>query len=82
MLFRSPVAAAELEGLEMVGDAYAAADDADVLAVMTEWDEFKWLDYTKIAAIMRGQVVVDARAILEHGQLLHAGLELVTVGRS
>ena len=77
-----PVAAAELEGLEMVGDAYAAADDADVVAVMTEWDEFKWLDYPKIASVMRGQVVVDARAILDHGLLLGAGLELVTVGRS
>ena len=38
--------------LEVVADPYAACEGADVLAVLTEWDEFKWLDLDKVAAAM------------------------------
>ena len=34
-----------LAGLEVVTDPYAACDGADVLAILTEWDEFRWLDF-------------------------------------
>ena len=35
--------------LEIVADPYAACEGADVLVVLTEWDEFKWLDLDKVA---------------------------------
>ncbi len=33
-------------------DPYAACEGADVLVVLTEWDEFRWLDFDKVAAVM------------------------------
>ena len=42
----------KLEGIEVMADPYAACDDAEVLAVLTEWDEFKWLDFDKVAETM------------------------------
>ncbi len=35
-----------------VADPYAACEGADVLAVLTEWDEFRWLDFDKVAGLM------------------------------
>ncbi len=42
-------ARAGLEGIEVVDDPYAAVEGAEVLAVLTEWDEFRWLDFDKVA---------------------------------
>ena len=42
-------AAGPLEGIEVVDDPYAAVEGAEVLAVLTEWDEFRWLDVDKVA---------------------------------
>ena len=41
-----------LEGIEVVDDPYAAVEGAEVLAVLTEWDEFRWLDIDKVAGLM------------------------------
>ncbi|MBI5088482.1 MAG: hypothetical protein HZB15_06355 [Actinobacteria bacterium] len=49
------------DGITICSDAYEAADGADVLAVLTEWDEFRWLDAAQVAARMAGSQVVDAR---------------------
>ena len=35
--------------VEVCADPYAACDDAAVLVVLTEWDEFRWLDFDKVA---------------------------------
>ena len=43
---------ARLEGIEVVDDPYAAVEGAEVLAVLTEWDEFRWLDIDKVAELM------------------------------
>lgn len=73
---------APIDGIELVDDAYATCDDASVLLVLTEWDEFKWLDYDKIAATMAKRCVVDARNILDKGSLLRRGFSYTGVGRS
>ena len=43
-----------LDNVKVVRDPYAAAKDAHAVAVLTEWDEFKTIDYSKV----RGQGVV------------------------
>jgi UDPglucose 6-dehydrogenase len=73
---------APIPGIELVADAYATCDDAAVLVVLTEWDEFKWLDYDKIAATMAKRCVVDARNILDKGALLRRGFSYTGVGRA
>jgi hypothetical protein len=40
--------AALLTGLEVSSDPYAACEDAEALLVLTEWDEFRWLDFDKV----------------------------------
>ncbi len=39
-------------GLEVVADPYDACEGAAVLAVLTEWDEFRWLDFDRVAAAL------------------------------
>lgn len=70
-----------LEGVEVCADAYAAVDGADVLAVLTEWDEFRWLDFDKVRASMSGIAVVDARNLLDGAQLRRKGFGYTGVGR-
>lgn len=61
--------------------AYAACRGADVLAVLTEWDEFRWLDIAQVKAAMTGRAVVDARNLLERNDWHHAGFDYQGIGR-
>ena len=66
----------------MVDDPYAAVEGAEVLAVLTEWDEFRWLDIDKVADLMAGRNVVDARNLLDRAALVRRGFEYRGIGRS
>jgi UDPglucose 6-dehydrogenase len=70
-----------LEGIEVVDDPYAAAEGAVVLAVLTEWDEFRWLDLDKVADMMAARNVVDGRNLLDRAALLRRGFEYRGIGR-
>jgi UDPglucose 6-dehydrogenase len=70
-----------LEGIEVVDDPYAAVDGAEVLAVLTEWDEFRWLDVDKVADLMAAKNVVDARNLLDRAALARRGFEYEGIGR-
>jgi UDPglucose 6-dehydrogenase len=71
-----------IEGLEVVDDPYAAVEGAEVLAVLTEWDEFRWLDIDKVADGMAARKVIDARNILDRAALVRRGFEYRGIGRS
>ena len=70
-----------LEGIEVVDDPYAAVEGAEVLAVLTEWDEFRWLDIDKVADLMAAKNVVDARNLLDRAALARRGFEYEGIGR-
>jgi len=70
-----------LEGIDVVDDPYAAVEGAEVLAVLTEWDEFRWLDIDKIADLMAAKNVVDARNLLDRAALARRGFEYEGIGR-
>jgi UDPglucose 6-dehydrogenase len=55
--------------------------DADVLVVLTEWDDFKWIDPTTIALTMSGRTVIDARNLLDRTTWQKAGFTHVGIGR-
>jgi UDPglucose 6-dehydrogenase len=76
-----PMVKHEIEGIEVCGDAYAACQDADVLAVLTEWDDFRWLDFAKVAEVMSRRVVVDARNLLDPTALRRRGFTYDGIGR-
>jgi UDPglucose 6-dehydrogenase len=71
-----------IDGIEVVDDPYAAVEGAEVLAVLTEWDEFRWLDLDKVADVMAARNVLDARNLLDRAGLLRRGFEYQGIGRS
>ncbi len=73
---------AGLDDLEVVDDAYAAAENAEVMTVLTEWDEFKWLDLDKIAGLMSNKSIVDSRNILDRGAVRRRGFAYQGIGRN
>jgi len=63
-------------------DAYSATDGAHALAILTEWDEFKTLDYKKIYDSMaKPAFVFDGRNILDHDALREIGFEVYAIGK-
>ena len=62
-------------------DPYAAVEGAEVLAVLTEWDEFRWLDLDKVSDAMSAHNVVDARNLLDRAALVRRGFEYRGIGR-
>jgi UDPglucose 6-dehydrogenase len=62
-------------------DAYEATVGADVVAVLTEWDEFRWLDFARVRQGMRKPRVVDARNLLDPSAMRRLGFAYDGVGR-
>jgi UDPglucose 6-dehydrogenase len=69
------------QGVEFAPNAHAAANGADALVIVTEWDEFRALDLHKIARSMRGKVLVDLRNVYDRVEAKEAGLVHYGVGR-
>jgi len=70
-----------LSGITFADNAYTAAAEADALVIVTEWDEFRALDLDKVAASMRGKVLVDLRNVYDRDEAEEAGLAYYGVGR-
>ena len=76
-----PAVSRPLDGIDVCADPYAACDGAAVLVVLTEWDEFRRLDFTKIAGLLTEPRVVDARNLLDPAALRRLGFSYAGVGR-
>ncbi|HLI72509.1 MAG TPA: UDP-glucose/GDP-mannose dehydrogenase family protein [Acidimicrobiales bacterium] len=68
-------------GVDVRVDAYAACEGAACLVVLTEWDELRWLDFTKVRDLMGSPTVVDARNLLDPTALRRMGFSYVGIGR-
>ena len=68
-------------GVAICTDAVAATSGADVLAVLTEWDDFRWIEPADVAAVMRGREIVDGRNLLERAAWVRAGFTHTGIGR-
>jgi len=70
-------------GVEYVDDPYEAAKGAHAIAVMTEWDLYRELDYRKIYDNMeKPAFVFDGRNIIEHQKLYEMGFNVFPLGKS
>jgi UDPglucose 6-dehydrogenase len=80
-----PVARQQAEqiftGIDFAHDAYAAAEGADALVIVTEWDEFRALDLERIAGLLKGKILVDLRNVYDREEAEEAGLIYYGVGR-
>ena len=63
-------------------DVYDAARGSDCLLILTEWNEFKELDFKKIKKLLKQPVVVDGRNIYEPAKMKKMGFRYAGVGRS
>jgi len=63
-------------------DAYAACKDAHAVAIMTEWDAFRTLDWPAVYESMaKPAFVFDGRNILNHAALRDIGFEVFAIGK-
>ena len=69
-----------IPSVTMAKDAYEAAEGADVLVLVTEWDIFRALDMKRLASAMNGNALVDLRNIYPLAEVTEAGLTLARVG--
>lgn len=71
-----------IAGIELCASPLDAAQDADVVVVLTEWPEFRDVDLPALATVMRGDRIVDCRNLLEPVAVRDAGLGYAGVGRA
>jgi UDPglucose 6-dehydrogenase len=63
-------------------NAYEAAEDADVLVIVTEWNEFKLLNMERVKSLMKMPVIFDGRNIYDPLKLRRLGFEYHCIGRT
>jgi UDPglucose 6-dehydrogenase len=76
-----PAVHRQLDGIEVCADPYAPCEGAAALVVLTEWDEFRRLDFPKVASLLVEPRVVDARNLLDPAALRRVGFTYAGVGR-
>jgi UDPglucose 6-dehydrogenase len=71
------------DGLSFEEDPYRAADGSHAIAILTEWDLYRDLDYERIVRSMATPAFIfDGRNILEHKRLFEMGFNVLAVGKS
>ena len=61
--------------------AFEAAEDADALLILTEWDEFRTVNFEKLKSVMKGKYLFDGRNIYEPEEVISAGFSYEGIGR-
>ena len=74
-------AALLMPGVQMAASTYAAVAGADAVALVTEWDAFRALDFARVKATMKAPVLVDLRNVYDPAEVRGAGFVYVSVGR-
>lgn len=67
--------------LDYRSDAYDTMAGADALVLLTEWNEFRGLDLSRVKSLLRAPVVIDLRNIYEPAEMTAAGLAYHSIGR-
>lgn len=70
-----------IAGVIVETDAERLADGCDALVLVTDWAQFRTLDYAKMASLMNNPVLIDGRNFLDRKELIQAGFRYVGVGR-
>ena len=71
----------EIPGLVLCKSEYEACEDADVLVLVTEWNQFRMLDLERVRRLLREPVVVDLRNVYDPEAMRNAGFRYEGVGR-
>ncbi len=76
-----PKAKGLLDGVRFARDAYDAAKGQDALVLVTEWPEFKELDFERVRGLMRHPILLDGRNALDAAKMRDLGFSYRSVGR-
>lgn len=60
---------------------FKAVEKADMLLILTEWDEFRAIDFKKVSRLMKGKDIIDGRNLYEYEDLQNLGLNYHPIGR-
>ena len=74
-------AKAILSKVRFCADAYEVSKGADCLLIITEWDEFKELDFTKIKELLKRPLIIDTRNIYDPKIMQKNGFIYIGIGR-
>ena len=70
-----------LKNAEYCKGPYEAAENADALLILTEWNEFKELDLGKIKNLMKNKMIIDGRNIYDPEEMKKLGFRYISIGR-
>jgi UDPglucose 6-dehydrogenase len=70
-----------MDGPVWCQDAYDAMDGADAVAILTEWNEFRGLDFRRMETLLKQPIMVDLRNIYRPEDMAAAGFHYTSVGR-
>jgi UDPglucose 6-dehydrogenase len=70
-----------MKGVEFADGPLDCVAGADAVVLVTEWDQFKQLDWDEVAGVMAGKVVIDGRNALDPHRVRAAGLLYEGIGR-
>ena len=70
-----------LPGVELCSDAYAVAEGADALLLLTNWSEFRRLDLDRIRRTMKYPLLVDGRNLYDPSEMVAKGFFYQPIGR-
>ena len=74
-------AAHMLAGVDFKSGAYEAAEGADALVILTEWDQFRALDLERLKGLLNAPVVVDLRNVYKPAEMVRHGFTYASIGR-
>ena len=70
-----------LKDIEWYDSSYAAMHGADALVILTEWNEFRALDLTKVKSLLNQPIVIDLRNIYKPTEMQALGFKYTSIGR-
>jgi UDPglucose 6-dehydrogenase len=74
-------AAKVIDDITYADDAYNAAAGADAVVIVTEWNQFRALDFARLKSVMRAPLLVDLRNIYRREEVVRHGFDYTSIGR-
>jgi UDPglucose 6-dehydrogenase len=70
-----------LEAVVFCENAYETLQDADAMVILTEWNEFRALDFERVKSLLKTPILVDLRNIYNPADMVSAGFQYSSIGR-
>ena len=82
MVYAHSLAKPLMPEVTMVDDPYVAIEGADAVAIVTEWDAFRALDFDRIKGLANAPILIDLRNIYRPEDMRGLGFEYLSIGRA